>query len=239
MRRFVPLLVIAALAGGAGLYFFKRELVMEQYEANALGFAAAKTPEKCVENFNKAIKERNYKMLAKYCTREYAELLVKSNDAGKELGEAIDDVTYRMEKDGVLTKEIEAILYRNDPLPKVVVAAVQSSSAETGLATLTTNEPLFDLARSGTWDIDLTMIQGFYAGQAGQVKMVREGGLWKLDVPVNNVVRDRFGRVVAVHMDYVNALKKMSDEVRTERTTKEDVTKRLKELLGEAVRAKR
>lgn len=238
MRRFVPLFIVAALAGAGFMYMFKREMVMEQYEGIVLGFPAAKTPEKCVEGFNKAIQDRNYKMLAKYCTKDYADLLMKSADAGKEVGKAIDDVTFRMQKDGVLTKEIEAVLYLNDPLPKAVTATMKSSSENSAVAVLSTTEPSFDLGKAGVWDMDLAYVQGFYAGQIGFVKMVKEGAVWKFDLPVNPGVRDRFGRVFTVHMDYVNAFKKMSEEVRVERTTKEDVAKRLKELMTEAVRAK-
>ncbi|WP_020475767.1 hypothetical protein [Zavarzinella formosa] len=240
MRRLVVLIALAvAVVGGGGLYLFKREMVMELYEANILGYGVAKTPDECVVRFNKAIKDRNYKMAAKYCTKDYAEQLVKGADAGKQLGNAIDDLTYRMEKDGVMTKEVEAILYYNDVFPKSVTASLQSATDSSGLATFTTNEPSFDISKAGVWEYDTTFTQGFYYGQPGQVKLVKEGGGWKMDFPIGPATRERFNRVVAVHMDYVNAVKKMSDEVRTERTTKEDVSKRLKELLGEAVRAKR
>jgi hypothetical protein len=45
--------------------------------------------------------------------------------------------------------------------------------------------------------------------------------------------------LIANHKDYVNAFKKVSGEVRTDRTTKLVVEKRFNELLGEAVRAKK
>ena len=70
-----------------------------------------------------------------------------------------------------------------------------------------------------------------------QVRLAKEGDYWKIDIPVTPEMRNRVDRLVRNHRDYVNALKKMSEEVRTERTTKVDVTNRLEELLSEAVTA--
>lgn len=239
MRRFMPLIVLAAIGAGVFLYLFKREMVMEQYETYVLGFATAKTPEKCVEGFNKAIQDRNYKMLAKYCTKDYADLLIKSAEAGGEVGKAIDDLKFRMTKDGVMTKEIEAVLYMNDPMPKAISAKVATAGESNAVVLLSSTEPSFDLAKAGVWDVDLAYIFGFHKDMLGSVKMVKEGKAWKIDMPITPAGRDRMGRVVMVHKDYVNAFKKMSEEVRVERTTKEDVAKRLKELMTEAVRAQR
>ncbi len=240
MRRLIVLIGLAVVVvGAAGLYMFKREMVMELYEANVLGFGTAKTPQECADRFRKAVAKRDYKIAAKYCTKDYAEQMLKAAAAGKDLGEAIDDVTFRMEKDGVLTSEAEVILFLNDPLPKAITLTPQSGSDTEALAAIDVNKPTLKTTNPGSWKIDVLFIQGFYAEQGSRVKMVKQADGWKLDFVVTPAVRQRFDRVVTAHKDYVNALKKMSEEVRTERTTKVDVDRRLKELLDEAVNNKR
>lgn len=241
MRRLIVLIGLAVVVVGAGgLYMFKREMVMELYEANILGFGTAKTPQECADRFRKAVEKRNYKMAAKYCTKDYAEQMIKAGEAGKELGKAIDDLTFRMEKDGVLTSEVEVILFLNDPLPKAITLTPQAGTDTEAVAAIDVNKPTLKTPNPGTWKIDMLFIQGFYAEQGSRVKMVKQAdGGWKLDFVVTPAVRQRFDRVVTVHKDYVNALTKMSEEVRTERTTKVEVDRRLKELLDEAVNNKR
>ena len=117
MRRIVVIIALLAVVGiGGFLYLFKREMVKGWFQS-ARGYPDATTPQECVDNFKKAVAARNYDMAAKYCTKDYAEQLKKGADAGKELGTAIDDLTHRMKNDGVLTTEIEWILWLNDPAP--------------------------------------------------------------------------------------------------------------------------
>lgn len=240
MKKIIMLVILAVLVGCVGLYLFKRDMFMELYESNLRGYGIAKTPQECVDRFNKAIKERNYKMAAKYVDKDFAEQLIKAHEAGKEVGAAIDDLTYRMEKDGVMTKEVEAILFLNDPLPKNADLKISATTDSTATAVFTIPLPSYDHARAGQWDVDLLFINGFYKDQLLNVPLAKDSnGAWKVGFVASPAARARFDRVVTVYKDYVNAFKKMSDEVRTERTTKEDVSKRLKELLTEAVRNKR
>ena len=69
MRRFMPLIVLLLIAGGAFFYFFMWEDTK---------WPKAKTSLEAIDNFNKAVKNRDYKHAAKYCSKQYAELLTKA-----------------------------------------------------------------------------------------------------------------------------------------------------------------
>jgi hypothetical protein len=238
VRRIITIVAILAVLGiGGFLYLFKREAVLNLVDS-ARGYPDAKTPQECVDNFKTAIKDRKYDKAAKYCTKEYAEQLKKGADAGNEVGTAIDDLTHRMKNDGVLTSEIEFILFINDPLPPDLKLTVQSPGEKEATASVGVDNPILQSTPTKTWKVDPLFIKAFYYDYPrGEVRLVKEGDYWKIDVPVTPAMRERVDRLVRNHKDYVNALKKMSEEVRRDRVTKEDVTTRLQELLGEAVTA--
>lgn len=236
MRRIIVIVALLAVVGiGGFLYLFKREAVRGLYESTR-GYPEAKTPQEAVDLFKKAVAARRYDMAAKYCTKEYAEQLKKAAEAGKDMGTAIDDLTHRMKNDNVMTGEIEYILWLNDPMPKNFQVTLQTTGEKESTASLYAEAPKVQDATK-TWKFDRQFVQAFYVDQATSVKVVKEGSAWKLDFPVTPAVRNRIDRFIANHKDYVNALNKMSEEVRTERTTKLDVLTRLEELLNEAVTA--
>ena len=238
MRRIITIVGLLAVLGiGGFLYLFKREAVAELVDG-ARGYPQAKTPQECVDNFKKAVKERKYDKAAKYCTKDYAEQLKKAAEAGHDVGTAIDDLSHRMKNDGVLTSEIEFVLFVHDPLPQDLKLTVQSPGDKEATATVSVDNPILQSTPTKTWKVDPLFIKAFYYDYPrSQVRLVKEGDYWKIDIPVTPAMRDRVDRFVRNHKDYVIALKKMSEEVRTERTTKVDVTNRLEDLLGDAVTA--
>ena len=238
MRRIITIVGLLAVVGiGGFLYFFKREAVAELADS-AQGYPRAKTPQECVDLFKKAVQARKYDKAARYCTKEYAEQLTRGADAGKDLGEAIDDVIHRMKNDGVLTSEIEFVLFINDPLPPDLKLTVQNTSDKEATAAIGVENPTLLSNPTKTWKFDPWFVKAFYADYPrGHVRLVNDGGVWKIDVPVTPEMRSRVDRLIRNHRDYVNALKKMSEEIRIERTTKADVATRLEELLNDAVTA--
>lgn len=238
MRRIITIVgLLVVVCIGGYLFLFKREAVGELADS-ARGYPRASTPQECVDNFKKAIKDRKYDKAAKYCTKEYAEQLRRGAEAGQELGTAIDDLSHRMKNDGVMTSEIEWILFINDPLPPDLKLTVQTTGDKEATASIAVENPVWQSTPTKTWKYDPQFVQAFYFDyQRSQVRLVKEGEYWKIDFPVTPNMRNRFDRLVSCYKDYVNALKKMSEEVRTERTTKVDVTNRLEELLSGAVTA--
>jgi len=238
VRRIIVIVALLAVVGiGGFLYIFKREAVMEMLDSSR-GYGKAKTPQECVDNFKKAVKERKYDKAAKYCTKEYAEQLIKGAEAAKELGTSIDDLHHRLKNDGVLTSEIEYVLFFNDPLPPDLNLTLQNTGDKESTAAISVDNPVLKSAPTKQWKHDAYFIKAFYYDYPhGSVKLVKEGDTWKIDVPVTPAMRSRVDRLNKVYKDYVNAFKKVSEEVRTERTTKVDVANRLEEELNSAVTA--
>ena len=239
MRRIITiagLFLVCVVGGYLGL--FKREAVADMADS-ARGYPRAKTPQECVDLFKKAVAARKYDKAAKYCTREYAEQLTRSAAAAGELGAAIDDLNYRLGQDGVTTSELDLVLFYHDPLPPKLGVTVKTTGEAEATAALGVTEPRLQTYYPSTWEIDVRFAKALYAYVPGTVRVVKEGDQWKLDVPVAPEQRVQVDTLIANHKDYVNAFKKVAEEVRTDRTTKLEVEKRFKELLSEAIRAKK
>jgi hypothetical protein len=123
-------------------------------------------------------------------------------------------------------------------LPPDLKLTVQSPGEKEATAAIGVDNPALLSSPTKTWKFDAYFIKALYFDYPrSAVKLVKDGHHWKIDIPVTPDMRTRVDRLIRNHRDYVNALKKMAEEVRTERTTKVDVTNRLEELLGEAVTA--
>jgi len=238
MRRtltIIGLLAVVCIGGYLGL--FKREAVADLADS-ARGYPKAKTPQECVDGFKKAVRDRKYDKAARYCTKDYAEQLKRGADAAHDLGESIDDLTHRMRHDGVMTSEVEFVLFQNDPLPPELKLTLMTTGEKEATAAIGLDNPALVSQPTTTWKYDMWFIRAFYFDYPRDaVRLVKQGDHWFIDVPVTPDMRTRVDRLVRNHRDYVNAFKKMSEEVRIERTTKNDVTTRLRELLDEAVTA--
>jgi hypothetical protein len=237
-RMIVPIAFFAVVGIGIFLYLFKKEAVLELYDANIGGYPKAKSAQQCVDLFKKAIKAREYKTAAKYCSKEYAEQLTRAHDAARELGKAIDDLTFRMEKDGVSSSEIDVLLFLHDPFSPDLSLTIQTSGDTSATASVDVSKPSLKTQRPGTWTVDPLFLQALYFGQPAGWVIQSEDKVWKINLGVMPAQRERIDRLISHSKNYSNAFKKMSEELRVERTTKNDVEKRLRDLLTEAVNAK-
>lgn len=236
-RSFVLIGLLAVLGIAAYLYLFKREATLEVIDS-ARGYPKAKTAQECVDNFKKGVAARKYDKAAKYCTKDYAEQLTRGAEAAREVGQAIDDLSHRMRHDGVMTSEMEYILFLNDPFPPTLTLTLQNPGEKEATASIGVSDPQLQSVPTKTWKFDPLYVKAFYYDyQANHVRLVKEGEVWKIDIPVTPEMRTRVDRLNRCYKDYVNAFKVMSEEVRTDRTTKAEVAERLNALLNEAVTA--
>jgi hypothetical protein len=238
MRRIVTVAGFAVVfVVGGYVSLFKREAVADMADS-ARGYPKAKSPQECVDLFKKAVAARRYDKAAKYCTREYAEQLTRGADAAQDIGEAIDELNTRLTQDGVATSELDLVLHYHDPLPSRLTMTIKSTGESEATAVLGVTEPRLQTYYPSTWEIDLRFAKALYAYVPGTVRLVKQDEHWKIDVPVAPEQRVQVDTLIARHKDYVNAFRKAAEEVGTDRTTREGFEKRLKELLGEAIRAK-
>src|ERR1700694_1858315 len=101
----IVLLLVAVV--GAGYWFFGSMDGFLQWKG---GFAPATTPEQAMEKFRDAIQQRKYSWAANYCTKEYADVLVKADGPASRLGGIIDKVRAYMDKSNLKTDQTVLLL---------------------------------------------------------------------------------------------------------------------------------
>jgi hypothetical protein len=248
MRAILLLLVLAALGTG-GYFLYKNKFDVKKAAEDARkelggavdearGYPDAKSPKEAADLFRKAIKDRKYDKAAKYTTAKYAEILKKGDDAARKLGEAIDNLSYQMSERSVATDEMKIVLYGFDPFPKDILITVSKETDKDAVAVIAPEG--VRLVGQGrpydTWAIDRGFWGALYAGLPSQVKIVKEGDVWKLDFPVGPAMQASVTRLNDKYKYYAQLLDKVSTELKRDPSTKEDFKRRLKEILEEAAR---
>ena len=131
------------------------EELKETLDPRRRGYPAAKNPKEAADLFIKAIKARDYKDAAKYCTDAYSRELLKANDAALELGKGVDNLRSRLNDDQLMTRELDGILFYLDPLPKQLVLTVSRESEQDAVATIRFDGVEFDTdSPLAGWSID-------------------------------------------------------------------------------------
>jgi hypothetical protein len=227
----MPLIFLLLIAGGAYFYFF----MYDDFK-----WPKAKTPLEAVDLFNKAIKARDYKHAAKYCTKAYAELLVKGHDAASKLGTAIDNLKSRMNNDNVMTKEMDYVLAVHDPFSTSFTLAKASESEKEALATVDKPLPPLPTDTREQWTVpsyQFAFYRYFMRTNKFNLKIVKENDIWLIEGPSDKDTTDKVEQLVLRYRDYLNAFEVLSREIKVERTVKENVRQRMKELIDQASKA--
>ncbi|VTS00723.1 hypothetical protein [Tuwongella immobilis] len=242
MRRILVLIAIVAVVGVGGYLFLFKKKDLRNMLDSASGYPPATNAKEAVDLFAKAIKNRDYRQAAKYVTDPFARELDKGADAAKELGEGIDDLTSRMKNDGVITDEIQIILFSFDPFWKELTPAIVKESGSEATATFLFEGLTFrgqDRAFE-SWRLDLRMMRALSVDfplppAKITAKVVKQSDdSWKIAFPASVAQQAATSRLIDRYKDYVNPFKIVSQEIKRDPTTKENVKKRLKELLEEA-----
>jgi hypothetical protein len=211
----IVILLIAAVGGG--VYFFGGP---DGFLAWKDGFTPATTPEQAMEKFRDAIQRRKYRWAAKYCTNDYAELLVKSDAAAVRMGDLIDRIRDFMFNNKLQTDQSVLLLSSLDPFPshfkvKGTVHAVSDREA-TGTfewLPLQLSGAIAVLTPAAQSAMDPKMYQNLtpHRAFAYNVKMVKEGEAWKLSIDTTDAMRDSA-------RDFLDRSPAYESELRTFRT---------------------
>src|SRR5262245_34371717 len=241
MRRLIFFaMAVCVVIGGGYLYLFKRGDVVRA----AKGYKKADTPQAAADMFKRAIEKREYDMAAHYCTADFAEQLRRGSSAGAAIGEAIDNLTYQMKERSIIREEVKVVFFALDPFPKEFQVTVSKENGDTAEAALVFSVPLVvgNQPSAGTWNMKAEVFQVFVRSmkRAGSttvvVPMKKEGGEWKFDFPADPQLQLRVGYLNDHYKDYVNPMQIVTQEVKNDPTTKENVTSRLKSLLEQAAK---
>jgi rRNA-processing protein FCF1 len=251
MRKLIIAVLLLGAAGGSYIYFINTNL-----RDSLMGFGPAKTPDECVTRFRKAIKDRKYDLAAKYVSDEYAEQLKKAAEAAKELGEALDNLTYRMEKAGVATNEAKLLAYLFDPFPTNAEINLDKTGEKEAILDLKITMPsvgtLKDSSQFNSNNLDGRMMGALYRNNNSlnlgvmatfnynaKAKIIPQGEKehWKIQYTVNSEMRTRVDFLIANYKEYVNIFKKLSQELKNDPGTKENLNGELSKLLSEVKRS--
>ena len=131
-------------------------------------------------------------------------------------GEAIDDLNYRLAQDGVSTSETGPglVLPRPTPVPPDPDRQVDRGVGGDGRPRC--ERPRLQAYYPSAWEIDVRFAKALYAYIPGTVRLVKEGDHGSWTSRSRRTSGSQVDRLIANHKDYVNAFKKVSEEVRTE-----------------------
>lgn len=117
MKNIIILVIVAALGAGVYFFFVDPDKGQDLVNKHVKGFKSAKDPQEALDQFQKAIEERNYTAAATYVTAEYEPQLKKADKEAKEVGEAIDNLREQMKAKSVISDVGLAALLWLDPFP--------------------------------------------------------------------------------------------------------------------------
>lgn len=241
MRRLIFfVLAVCVVIGGGYLFLFKRSDTVRA----AKGYKKADTPQVAADMFKRAIEKREYDMAAHYCTAGFAEQLRRGADAATGLGEAIDNLSYQMKERSLIRDEVKVVFYALDPFPKEFQITVSKENGDTAEAALVFSTPLLAGSQpsAGTWTMKQEIFQVYTRSMKRTntvtvvVPMKKEGNEWKFDFPADPALQLRVGYLNDKYKNYVNPMEIVTQEVKNDPSTRENVTSRLKSLLEQAAK---
>jgi hypothetical protein len=241
MRRVLTLLVVLGLLGvGTYIALFKRG----EARRTAAGYRKAETPQVAADMFKKAIEERDYDIAADYCTPSFAEQLRRCGTEANEFAVKLDNLTYQMKERGLIRDEVQLVLAALDPFPKDIKIVVSKESGDTAEAAIGFQLPLLkgNQPNAGSWSLKPEIFNiyvrssKFVNPNTIAVPLRKDKDVWKFDFPVDPALQLRVGHMKDKYKNYVNPFTIVTQEVKNDPTTKENVTGRLKTLLEQAAR---
>jgi hypothetical protein len=249
--RLVPVLIIVAIIGGiAFVFIFRPDLVkkgkdaVEQGIQAAEGYTAAKTPREAMDQFVKAIKDRNYKAAALYSTSDYADKLKRAHTACRSLGQAIDTLGNYIDEKGFKNDKCTQLLMILDPFPPYlkIVEQKEVNGQERG-AFIIDAPKITEGYQQPPNGLDKKLLVysnalGLPAGNALQATVVEiksEGSgdskTWKIDFKVPQPVHDGITWYMDNYKSYLEGLETFRGEVRQGRYLKDQIAPELVSVL--------
>jgi hypothetical protein len=246
----VKVLIFVAIVGAIGvlgLFIFSpdtRPPIVKKWFRQAMGFGPAKTPTEALDKFRDAIKKRDYETAAEYTDKDYREQVLKVAKGAKKLGDAIDSLEYNMDKQGVVSKKAQHILYLLEPFPKSfkVLDIKESSGGDSAVAKIAddstqfTSETMPDatfLTRNGNMIKSLVPLVDL-AQHYDTVELFKEAGFWKIKFGVTPRLRITVEALKDSATNYANGILQVRDEVKNDHVTKGQIERELEQRIGDS-----
>jgi len=241
VRSLILFLILVGLIGFVGWSLYTQPEWLDDAWRYARGYKPAKTPQEAIDNFKAAVKNRDYKTAAYYCTRDYAEQLRKAHVAASKLAQAVDNLSHNLEQEGIKSDTTRAVLLLLEPFPKEIKTGDIKQQGETSaVAYLIEDTPASRLKPEWreAWDVDRGMFRTLVIDLPSKVDLVADGSgdakAWKINFPVSGNLRQSVDHLRDNYQNYVRALDKVKYEIKRDAATKADVEARLREELTAA-----
>jgi hypothetical protein len=250
----ILLLVILALIGFAGYCVVFWPDWFDDYARMARGYTPAKTPQELVDRFKEAIKNRDYKTAAEYCTTDMREQLRKAAPMAAALGNATSNLEHNMDQEGIKSDEVKAVLRLLEPFPADVTLENLKHSQGESRAWVVIRDNFTTTAQVGMvgntigvkneqWNVDGEMFRTLARHLFGPMRvatweMIREGdgdnAKWKFNLAVSDPLRKSVDTLKSHGSNYVRSLDKVKYAIKKDAATKSDLLRELRTELEEA-----
>ena len=149
-----------------------------------------------------------------------------------------------MKERSLIRDEVKVVFYALDPFPKEFQITVSKENGDTAEAALVFSTPLLsgNQPTAGTWTMKHEIFQVYARSMKRTntvtvvVPMKKEGNEWKFDFPADAPLQLRVGYLNDKYKNYVNPMEIVTQEVKNDPSTRENVTSRLKSLLEQAAK---
>jgi hypothetical protein len=228
--RLVPFLIVVGIIGAiVYVVFFQLDFLKKWFGQASLvaqGYTPARSASEAMDQFIKAINDRNYRAAAVYCAGDYGEHLTKAHDGAAAVGDKVDRIRNLMAEKGLHTNKAEALLILVDPFPpKFRVGDVKKQTEQkylgkfhSDLGTAVNQVDVTSELRNMDRQIMMSVLlpPGMYRGQV--VEIVAEGTgddtRWKLNIPLGAEQRDAINHFINNYRSYVTALDTVVTDLR-------------------------
>jgi hypothetical protein len=235
---------VAALVVATGVFWFvpkARPGFVKSLFWKMQGYTPAKTPQECLDRFQKAMKQRDYEAAALYADKDYAEQIRRGADNAKDLGDAIDSLRHNMKNKGITSEKVDVVLRLLDPFPAQQLKwSNLRESADKTTAVFEWDEPLPKIDSSlPTWinrhEVTSAFLSVPVVDWDGVVHLVKENDNWKIHLLVTDRMRTAVGKLRDKGGNYKNSIQVVRDEVKNNPATQENVESALHQRIDEAI----
>lgn len=232
--RVVSLLFLVLIVGAIGAVAFipnVRNMVFKTAQQGlkwAEGYGPAETPHKAMEQFRKAVKDRQYETAADYVSGPYAEQLTRAHKGARSLGSVIDRIKEYAKEKGLMSDKSRAYLYFLDAFPgNFSVKGDPTKSGDEKAIGFFLLESVGDMKAPDNKDqkLDLKMfnnnLRPLAFNDAAGIELVKEGKgddvSWKLKFPLTDIQTRGISYFVDHYNTYETALTKFQQELTNQR----------------------
>jgi hypothetical protein len=248
--KLIPGILLGAVILALGVFYFvpsTRPGIVDGWFKAAQGYNPAKSPEDCLDQFKRAITNRQYDVAQDYLAGDYLELFKKGAADARELARGIDELADVMKTTGVKSDKVDVLLYWLDPFPAFQYDVKNKSSGsvtalihwrddaprvQAGLQSLSTER----------YDILPLMLHsllptGTTLPAPMAVTLKETNGVWKIEMPVQFGDRHLRNCVEALRKNatnYRNALADIKNSIKNNPAVKEDFEREFKSNIEKA-----